>query len=247
MTTTDPAGSAPLPRRSGPEAIAVGLAGAALSGLTTTPFGLTPLGAVVGGANGVISGWRQIYDWRRPGGVAGFVLDSTWGLAGTTIAVAVHAVQRARPDRGAYHDELSRRQGSHVYAGGVSLKRGYAVTWGNVISNAAGRRGLDPATPVGRRRREMIDTHERLHVWQSRAFGPFFPAIYASWFIAGSAVGLVAGLIRGRDVYRTMETLAYYDNPFEVWAYKRDGKWPPSGALEPLAWGARRRRASATA
>lgn len=236
----DPPRTAPRSRN---EAIAAGVAGAALGGATLTPVGLTPVGALVGGANGAISGWRQIYDWRHPKGVVAFLLDSTWGLTGTAIGVAVHTVQGGRRNAG-YHDELSRRQGHHVYAGGVRLKRGFAVTWGNVISNAAGTRGLDPSTAAGQSRRELIRRHESLHVWQNRLFGPFYPALYAGWTLVGAAIGLFTGLARGRDVYRTIETLAYYDNPFEVWAYKRDGKWPPRGADESLAWGARARRAT---
>jgi hypothetical protein len=243
---SEPVDPSPTAPRSRNEALAAGIAGAALGGATLTPVGLTPVGALVGGANGAISGWRQIYDWRRPTGVAAFVLDSTWGLIGTAIGVSVHAAQRGRRDAG-YHDELSRRQGHHVYAGGVRLKRGFAVTWGNVISNAAGTRGLDPSTAAGQSRRALIRRHESLHVWQNRIFGPLYPALYAGWFVAGATVGLVAGLSRGRDVYRAIETLAYYDNPFEVWAYRRDGKWPPRGADESLAWGARRRRAATRA
>jgi hypothetical protein len=243
VVSTTPEPTDPPAPRSTAEAIAVGVAGAALGGATLTPVGLTPVGALVGGANGAISGWRQIYDWRRPSGLAGFVLDSTWGLMGTAMSVAVHAVQRGRSDAD-YHDELSRRQGHHVYAGGVRLKRGFAVTWGNVISNAAGTRGLDPSTAAGQSRRALIRRHEALHVWQNRIFGPFYLALYGGWAVIGGAIGLVSGLARRRDVYRSIETLAYYDNPFEVWAYKRDGKWPPSGALEHLAWGARRRRAT---
>ena len=243
---SEPVDPSPTAPRSRNEALAAGIVGAALGGATLTPVGLTPVGALVGGANGAISGWRQVYDWQRAKGIAAFVLDSTWGLVGTAIGVSVHAVQRGRRDAG-YHDELSRRQGHHVYAGGVRLKRGFAVTWGNVISNAAGTRGLDPSTAAGQSRRALIRRHESLHVWQSRIFGPLYPALYAGWVVAGATVGLVAGLTRGRDVYRAIETLAYYDNPFEVWAYRRDGKWPPRGADESLAWGARRRRAATRA
>ena len=33
-----------------------------------------------------------------------------------------------------------------------------------------------------------------------------------------------------------MLTLAYYNNPFEYWAYRRDRYWPPAGADQSLAW-----------
>ena len=245
VTATDPDDRTAAMQRSTTEAVVASLAGAALGGATLTPVGLTPVGALVGGANGAISGWRQVYDWRRARGVAAFVLDSTWGLIGTTIGVGVHAVQSTRSDA-AYHDELSRRHGYHVYAGGVRLRRGFAVTWGNVVSNAAGVRGLDPSTAAGRGRRALVRRHEALHVWQNRLFGPLYPALYGGWFVFGAAAGLITGLARGRDVYRAVETLAYYDNPFEVWAYARDGKWPPRRADASLVWGARRRRRAAT-
>ncbi len=234
--------SGPRPRepepwsRSGGEAVVTGLAGAVLSGATLTPVGLGAIGAAVGGANGAISGWRRIYDWRRPSGVGGFILDSTWGLPGTAIGMLLHGVQRGLASS-EYRDDLSRGQGYHVYGGGVRLKKGFAVTWGNVISNAGDDRRLDPETATGRRRRRFIRTHEGLHVWQSRAFGPLYPLLYASWTILGGAVGLVTGLFRRRDLWRTIETVAYYDNPFEVWAYRRDGNWPPSRALDELTWG----------
>ena len=35
---------------------------------------------------------------------------------------------------------------------------------------------------------------------------------------------------------RQQNELAYYDNPFEYWAYNNDNNWPPSGADPSLRW-----------
>jgi hypothetical protein len=35
---------------------------------------------------------------------------------------------------------------------------------------------------------------------------------------------------------RVVESCAYYLNPFEWWAYSRDGHWPPSGKVTGLGW-----------
>jgi hypothetical protein len=34
-----------------------------------------------------------------------------------------------------------------------------------------------------------------------------------------------------------VETAAYYDNPFEYWAYRNDGRWEANGAHTALKWG----------
>ena len=35
---------------------------------------------------------------------------------------------------------------------------------------------------------------------------------------------------------KSVETCAYYLNPFEWWAYSREDRWPPPGVVERLAW-----------
>ena len=217
----------------GLEAAAVGAGSAVLGWLVGLPLDLAPAAAVVGGLNGIISGWRGIYGWRTPTGWIGFLLDSTWGLIGTAGSVLFHAVQAVMPS-GKYRSDLSLRRGRHVYEGGYRLKSGFASAVGNVITNADGRSGLNGAG--GPRRRRLIDRHEMLHVWQQRGFGPLFPLLYAAWVVIAGSVGLVIGLTTRRPIGRSMLTLAYYNNPFEYWAYRRDRYWPPAGADQALAW-----------
>lgn len=218
-----------MPGRRHVEAALTTVAGASLAGAVGAPFGMGRTLALVGGLNGAISGWRGIYDWRAGRGVAAFVLDSTWGLATTAGALASHAIAVAR-GRPGYDASLSRRQGRHVYRRGFQPRPGFVITVGNVVSGAG-----DTDRP---RRRRLVAVHEDVHVWQARWLGPTYPVLYGGWMAAGALVGPVVWLARGRrdPLFRVVETCAYYLNPFEWWAYSRDGNWPPGPVVAGLAW-----------
>jgi RHS repeat-associated protein len=193
-------------------------------------------GAVMGGMNGLISGIHGVYDWTSIDGWFAFISDSTWGLLGTSLGNIIHIVNLFWSGSN-YREDLSRRQNRHVYEGGMYLKDGFAFTQGNVISNAGGNVGLDPSTPAGRRRLQFIADHEELHIWQSRFFGPLFQATYIVWGIGGFLVGTVVWFFNTDEDYGSIiETAAYYDNPFEYWAYNNDNNWPPGGANPIIAW-----------
>lgn len=61
-------------------------------------------------------------------------------------------------------------------------------------------------------------------VLQPLPLGPFFPFLYGGWLLVGSIVAVVVWVVR-RDrtgsLFRTVERIAYYRNPFEVSAYRR--------------------------
>lgn len=206
----------------------------ALTGLIGLEWLLIPVAAI----NGAISGLTGIYHWRSWRGWTAFVLDSTWALVGTTVALALHAVQAARRDSG-YRFDLSNRSNVHVYEGGFAMKPAYAFSVGNVVSNAGGRVGLDGDGAPARRLR-FIRNHEFLHVFQNRAFGPLFQLSYLGWMVVGLAWGLLAWLRDREQLGKLIETAAYFNNPFEFWAYLRDGYWPPRDAHPRLVWGAKR-------
>ncbi len=211
------------------EAAAVGVAGAVLGAAVGSPLGLAaPLG-VIGAANGVITGWRRVYDWGCSTGPIAFVLDSTWALpmTGAALASQVLGVVRGAPG---YDASLSRRANRMVFRRGFVPRSGFAITIGNVVSGAA-----DTSLP---RRRQLVTDHEDVHVWQARWFGPFYPLLYGGWMVAGGAAGMVVWAARRRDesFARVVESCAYYLNPFEWWAYSRDDHWPPTGKVRGLGW-----------
>jgi hypothetical protein len=185
--------------------------------------------ALVGLANGAISGWRRTYGWRTARGVGAFVLDSTWAVLTTAGALGSHVISHGFGDP-EFDPSLSRRQNRHVYRGGFRPRPGFVVTVGNVISGAG-----ETSHP---RRRELVDVHEDAHVWQARTLGPIYPILYTGWMAGGAVFGALWWLAGHRDrrLFDAIETGAYYLNPLEWWAYSRDGNWPPPGMLAELAW-----------
>ncbi|PJE21533.1 MAG: hypothetical protein CK431_21255 [Mycobacterium sp.] len=166
-----------------------------------------------------------IYDFSDPRGWAALILDYTWGAPGTALGYGVQIVNEFTPNSN-YDAALSAVAGAHVYRGGIGLT-GYATTFGNVTSHL----GYSPKAV------DLMLNHEALHVWQNRLFGPFFSASYYAWTVGGTAVGTGYWLLHPEeDLSRLIMTAAYYDNPWETWAYRNDHAWPPPGATPALLW-----------
>ncbi|MFM8946995.1 MAG: hypothetical protein ACKOJC_09865, partial [Actinomycetota bacterium] len=129
---------------SGEEAVATAVGGALLGGLAGRAVGAAPLGAVIGGINGAVAGFRGIYDWKSVRGRVAFVLDSTWSMVSTGAGLVLMSASKAREvttgRKMGYEPSLSSRRNRFVHRGGVVLRRGFAVTIGNVINGAADRR-----------------------------------------------------------------------------------------------------------
>jgi hypothetical protein len=213
------------------EAALAGAAGAALgaaAGLVVAGPPGAALGAAVAGFNGLVAGAHGVYDWRTPKGWLAFGSDSSWSLLTTAAGTLLYAVNRL-VTRSSPVSDMTRRANRQVHERGFALKRGFALTLGNVISNANPTgRGLNPS---------FLSRHEELHIWQSRIFGPLFPLVYVLWGAGGAVLATIVWL-RHRDesLASLVETACYYNNPFEYWAYRNDENWPPRGANPLLAW-----------
>ena len=217
------------------EAVALGLVGGALGWVVGSWIGLEMFTGAVGAANGLVSGATGIYDWRDRRGWLAFLLDSTWALVGTATSLVLHVVQRFRPTP-TYRGDLSYRFGAHLYERGFALKKGYAFSTGNIVSNAGGNIGLDGEGRPARRLR-FVKNHEVLHVWQNRTFGPLFQLVYGAWMLLGGFWAIIVWARLRTDLAKLVETASYFNNPFEYWAYRRDGYWPPVDAHPAIVWG----------
>jgi hypothetical protein len=209
------------------EMLLTGVAGALLAGLTGRIIGIGRWGLVVGLINGLVTGRRRVYDWRSRDGVVAFVADHTWALATTSsgvVALGLNSVSDA-----GYEPELSERQNRMVHRRGFVLRRGFAVTFGNVVNGAADEHG-----ELTERRRTLVTVHEDAHVRQARMFGPVYPLLYGAWFVGGALVGATKWLMSDRSVAlsRMVDTDAYYRNPFERHAYKLQGVSTPADARQ---------------
>jgi hypothetical protein len=178
------------------------------AGPVFTPPVLSWTAVAVGSFVGMMDGIRRIHPWRRRG-VPTFLLDVTWGLAGSTNGCLLHLLNFAWAQRGG-----DARSGAHRYLNGFCIKPGYAITLGSVMSNLPAH--ADSLLP-----------HELLHVLQNRLFGPFYTLTYLAWMAVMLPPAVVAGLLNGR-VVQTVEDWCYTNNPWENWAYGRGGWRDPN-------------------
>ena len=153
------------------------------------------------------------------------------------MALVLHILNHVGGDP-VYVNDMCSRTNRHVYEGGIGLRRGFALALGNVISNAGGSVGLRGESERVAKRRKFVVAHEGVHVLQNRLFGPLYQAIYVGWMAVFAVIGVLIWLLRERkDLGQIIETLAYYNNPFEYWAYRNDKYWPPKGVHPTYAWG----------
>jgi hypothetical protein len=169
-----------------------------------TPAVLAWSATVVGAFVGLMDGLHRVHSWRGPGALL-FVLDVTWGLAGSTNGCLLHLANlllRA-------HRDAAPHQGAHRYLDGFRFKAGFAVTLGAVMSN------------VPAHAHDLV-RHERQHVLQNRLFGPLYTLTYLGWMALMLLPALAAGAATGSPG-RTIEDWCYLNNPWELWAYTQGG------------------------
>lgn len=215
----------------GVEAFGLGVASMVVGGLATLPLGLAPVGAAVAGANGLISGWLGVYDLGSKGGWWAWIRDCTWALPNVAGGLTVFFAQTFRRDRG-YLAHLSERQNRIAFGGGWRLRKGFATTIGHVVVNAYDRQVLAPEDPIAQRRALLVTRHEHHHIRQARRYGIAFPVGYLGYMLFGLWRAIWWELSGDDSPFASLVmTSAYYLNPFERSAYRRDGYWPPVGML----------------
>jgi hypothetical protein len=183
----------------------------------TSPDVILWIAPVIGGFSAMMSGIWRIYNWSGLG-VPAFFLDSTWGLSGTTDAVLLHLINFAWGDHA--DESFDRRQNNHRYKSGFRIKSQFAFTQGAVMSN------------LKRDSSDNLWHHENTHVWQNRGFGPLFTLTYVGWMVIFFVPSFIVAGISRSNVGDTIMALCYYNNPWEVWAYKVGGWRNPF-----MAWG----------
>jgi hypothetical protein len=169
----------------------------------------------IGGLTGGVNGACRIYKWVGLGCLE-FLLDVTWGLAGSGLGFLLLLFNAI----GQYTYRYDDRTGAHRYDPGLHVFDDYAFTLGAVISQMD--KAADPA----------LYDHELLHVRvHTRVFGPFFQFTYALWAAVFFFLGIIVALIKRKSVGKGIFTYSYLNNPWEYWAYKVGGK-RNAGAVE---------------
>lgn len=159
----------------------------------------------VGGAVGTMDGMWATHRWLGIGPLA-FLLDVTWGLGGSTNGVLLHLVDSIATKHAEGPNEIRRE--AHRYLKGFRIKKDFVFTQGAVMSDSG---AWGPGTDLFK--------HESIHVWQNRLLGPFFWFSYASWMVLAFLPSIAAGII-GDAISDAIQWWTYFDNPWEVMAYR---------------------------
>jgi hypothetical protein len=169
----------------------------------TRPIALLWFAATVGAFTGMMDGAWRMHNWAGLGWVA-FPLDVTWGLAGTTNGDLLHVINFAWAD----HAVGEFRTDAHRYNTGFRVQGDFAFTQGAVMSNNDDALGAP------------LYDHENTHIWQNRAFGPFYSLTYIIWLLIWAIPGLIFGAASSQiNAGQGAEAWSYYNNPWETWAY----------------------------
>jgi hypothetical protein len=148
----------------------------------------------IGGTYSAIAIGRGIYGFG-PFSIIGYVLDMTWSLLNTTVSLLVW-LPACMVGGGAFvePDERSRRSGTFVYAENPRGGGYDATTVGTVIGGG-------------------WSSHEEVHVWQARLFGPLYLPVYVTSLLLNLLFRLCVGKLEN------IVEQAYYRVCFEDWAY----------------------------
>lgn len=166
-------------------------------------IGLLTIATVVGAFTGFMDGGRQIH---RASGLFPFPLDVTWGLSGTCNGAFLHCYNLI--DTTYQDSEHGPRDDTHQYEKGFAFEENPVFTQGSVMSNYQAK--------------ERMFSHELLHAYQNRFWGPLYTLSAVMWMATALLPGLLVGLVvgAGGDGVRLW---SYENNPHETLAYVLGG------------------------
>ena len=148
-------------------------------------------------------------------------INASWGAPGNLFGIVHHTISwNCFSNNG---DIVTDNRTFYTrYADGTRLKYSpskFAFTQGAVMSSPP------------------VEKHESHHVLQHFIFGPMFTVSYLLWMVPAAIIGLVVGLIK-RHGFNGVEAWAYYNNPWEIWAYAIEGKREQKvGIGKAMIWG----------
>jgi hypothetical protein len=157
------------------------------------------------------------YHW----GVGWFLipLNASWGALGNLTGIVQHVLSwSCFKDQGDINRD--NRKFYTKYKDGLRLRytpSKFAFTQGAVMTSPP------------------VETHEAQHVLQHFIFGPIFTVSYLIWMVPAAIIGFFVGLIKGKGL-AGVEAWAYYNNPWEIWAYAVEGG-RSQGNDTSLIWG----------
>lgn len=176
----------------------------------TAALVVAAIGGLIAAVYSAVAFARGIYG-LGPFSILGYVLDMSWSLLNTAASLLVW-LPACMIAGGNFlePDDNSRRSGTFVYEKNPRDPGGAvygATTVGMVIAGG-------------------WSSHEEMHVWQARLFGPFYlPAYGLSWVL-----NLLFRLCTGKVEELALQ--AYYRVCFEDWAYAAG-----STSGEDISWG----------
>ncbi len=149
---------------------------------------------IIGGAYSGIAMWKRVYRFR-PLSLLGYLLDMTWSLLNAAASLIVW-LPCCMVAGGEYvpADEKSQRSGTFVYTKNPRGGGYDATTVGTVIGGG-------------------WSSHEEVHVWQARIFGPLYLPVYLTSLVLNIIFRLCTGKLD------SLVEQAYFRVCFEDWAY----------------------------
>jgi MFS family permease len=165
------------------------------------------VGGLIGGVYSAVAFGRGIYS-AAPLSIVGYVLDMSWSLLNTAASLLVW-LPACMIAGGNFldPDDKSRRSGTFVYQENPRGGGYDATTVGTVIAGG-------------------WSSHEEVHVWQARMFGPLYLPLYGLSLLLNMLFRLCTG--KTEEIAKQ----AYYRVCFEDWAYSAG-----STSGEDIKWG----------